>query len=124
MAFDPTVDKWKRENIFRFSDGHLTLQTIILPRQTFQSVIFETDFEGRLTDLGIKFIKEHDNIRDADSWHNFMCNDFLKNNLNMTLNSIYKKIFLEDQMSINDGPFFLKFDKPVQGNSIVGQIIG
>jgi len=124
MAFDPTVNKWKKENTFRFSDGHITLQTIVLPKQTFQSVIFETDFEGRLTDLGIKFIKEHDDISDASTWHDSMCNDFLIKNLNITINSIYKKIFLEDKMSINDGPFFLKFDKPIQGNSIVGQIVG
>lgn len=120
---DPTLVRWQYENIFKFPDTHLLVETIKTAAGKYQTAIFESDDLGRVRQLAILYSKYYLNEEDALIGHNQLVKDFnnLQNNgVFLNINEVYQEIEKNNLIPQHDGPKIFNFIRVPAGNAAIG----
>ena len=125
MTHDPSIKRWKLEAVFGFVGTNLKLETIKNAAGRFQTAIFETDEQGRLKDLGIKFSKYHSSEEDAAKSHEEIKNALIsmQTMTYYSIQEVYDAIEKAKVIDNHDGPRVFNFVVVPPGNAIVGHNI-
>ncbi len=121
--YDPTLVRWQYENIFKFPETHLLLETIKTAAGKYQTAVFECDEIGRIRQLAILYSKYYLNEEDALSGHNYLVKEFnslQKNNSFLSINDVYQEIEKNNLIPQHDGPKVFNFIRVPAGNAVVG----
>jgi hypothetical protein len=123
LMHDPTLVRWQYENIFKFPDTHLLVETIKTAAGKYQTAIFESDDLGRVRQLAILYSKYYLNEEDALIGHNQLVKDFnnLQNNgVFLNINEVYQEIEKNNLIPQHDGPKIFNFIRVPAGNAAIG----
>lgn len=120
---DPTLVRWQYENIFKFPNTHLLVETIKTAAGKYQTAIFESDDLGRVRQLAILYSKYYLNEEDALIGHNQLVkyfNNLQNNGVFLNINEVYQEIEKSNLIPQHDGPKVFNFIRVPAGNAAIG----